>query len=246
MRSYAIAATLRFLALLAVLVLVGSVFSCAAQKNAHIPTDTDTHPPQKRLTVVLDAGHGGEDGGAVSESGLFEKDLNLAMSEKLKTLFEANGVTVVMTRETDILLYDRTVDFKGRKKALDLLARRRIGEANPNAIFISIHMNAYPLPQYHGLQVWYSKNNPQSERIAESIQKTVADALQPQNDRAVKPATSSIYLLHHLTTPAVLVECGFLSNAEEAKRLNDPVYQESLAFAIFLAVMEAHTGAMNE
>ena len=126
------------------------------------------------------------------------------------------------------------------------MARRRIGEANPNAIFISIHMNAYPLPQYHGLQVWYSKNDPRSEMVAKSIQETVAKALQPQNDRAVKPATSSIYLLHHLTTPAVLVECGFLSNAEEAKRLNDPVYQESLAFAIFLAVMEAHTGAMNE
>jgi N-acetylmuramoyl-L-alanine amidase len=246
MQSHAIATTARFLALLAALVLVASAFSCAAQKSAHLPTDTDTHPVQGNFVVVLDAGHGGEDGGAVSGSGLFEKDLNLAMAKQLEAFFEANGVTVVMTRETDTLLYDRTVDYQGRKKALDLLARRRIGEANPNAIFISIHMNAYPLPQYHGLQVWYSQNNPQSERIAESIQKTVADALQPQNDRTVKPATSAIYLLHHLATPAVLVECGFLSNAEEAEKLNDPSYRESLAFAIFLAVMEAHTGAMNE
>jgi N-acetylmuramoyl-L-alanine amidase len=218
--------------------LLGMAFGRAASLPAAQEAST--------LTVIIDAGHGGEDGGAVSGSGLFEKDLNLAMAKQLEAFFKANGVTVVMTRETDTLLYDRTVDYQGRKKALDLLARRRIGEANPNAIFISIHMNAYPLPQYHGLQVWYSKNNPQSERIAESIQKTVADALQPQNDRAVKPATSAIYLLHHLATPAVLVECGFLSNAEEAEKLSDPSYRESLAFAIFLAVMEAHTGAMNE
>ena len=237
MRSYAIAATLRFLALLAVLVLVGSVFSCAAQKSAHIPTDTDTHPSQKRLTVVLDAGHGGEDGGAVSESGLFEKDLNLAMSEKLKNLFEANGVTVVMTRETDILLYDRTVDFKGRKKALDLLARRRIGEANPNAIFISIHMNSYPESRYSGLQVFYSPNDPLSETLAMEIRQNTRQYIQPNNNREIKAATSSIYLLDRLQCPAVLVECGFLSNPEESILLTKHDYQQQVAFVLFCSVM---------
>ena len=191
------------------------------------------------FTVILDAGHGGEDGGAVSASGIYEKDLNLALAKRLQELLEANGVTVVMTRETDILLYDRNVNYQGRKKALDLAARRKIAEANPNAIFVSIHMNSYPLSQYSGLQVWYSSNHPQSQAIAEQIQSTVTSLMQPENDRSVKAGTASIYLLHHLTSPAVLIECGFLSNAEEAALLNTSAYQSRLAFSIFLSIMQS-------
>ena len=225
--------------------IITAMFSFVAKKTYHDSSHTQNSPEHREFTVILDAGHGGEDGGAVSLSGLFEKDLNLTITKKLQALFEANGIKVVMTRETDVLLYDRTVNYHGRKKALDLAARRKIGESTQNGIFISVHMNSYPLSQYKGLQVWYSANTPQSAILANQIQKTVSQNLQPDNKRKTKAATSSIYLLHHLKIPAVLIECGFLSNAEDTVNLSKSDYQNQLCLAIFLAVMEAQT-AQNE
>jgi len=192
----------------------------------------------KDYTIVLDAGHGGEDGGASSASGALEKDINLAITLTLRDLLVANGARVILTRSEDTLLYDKTVDYRGRKKALDLAARRKIAEETPNALFVSIHMNAFPQTQYKGLQVWYSKNTPASLTLAQSIQELARDQLQPENDRRVKAATSSIYLLHHLTCPAVLIECGFLSNPEEASLLATDEYQNRLAFLLFLAITD--------
>lgn len=214
-------------------------FSALAAKweSAH---DTDTSPDAPPpLTVIVDAGHGGEDGGAVSASGIVEKELNLDVAMRLAAYLEAEGVRVITTRTTDTLLYDRNVDYRGRKKALDLAARRRIAEENPSAIFVSIHMNSYPQAQYKGLQVWYSTNDPRSREIAESIQHTVAAQLQPENERSVKAATSAIYLLRHVTSPAVLVECGFLSNPEEALALSSEEYRDRLAFLIARAILES-------
>ena len=190
------------------------------------------------FTVVLDAGHGGEDSGAVSASGVFEKDVNLSISKKLEMLLSACGIPVVMTRTEDILLYDKTVDYHGRKKALDLAARRKIAEDIQNPIFVSIHMNAFPATQYSGLQVWYSKHSPHSLTLAETIQNMTAQQLQRQNQRRVKAATSSIYLLHHLECPAILVECGFLSNPSEAELLASEEYQNQLALLLFLSLTQ--------
>ncbi len=222
------------------LILALAVLTYGFSKLGHheLPLPAESVQARSIPTVILDAGHGGEDGGAVSASGISEKELNLAIAKQLQVLLEANGVRVVMTRKTDILLYDRNVDYQGRKKALDLAARRRIGEETPDSIFVSIHMNAYPLSEYHGLQVWYSPNNEASAPLAESIQSRVCETLQPENHRRIKSATGSIYLLHHLTSPAVLVECGFLSNPEEAERLSDPDYQKELSTVLFLAIME--------
>ena len=190
------------------------------------------------ITVVLDAGHGGEDGGAVGVSGVCEKDLNLSITLILRDLLVANGVNVVLTREDDRLLYDRNVNYHGRKKALDLAARKKIAEETPNAVFVSIHMNSYPQAQYKGLQVWYSPNEARSEEIATRVQERVAANMQPENGRSIKRATSSIYLLHRLQIPAILIECGFLSNAEDCARLEDPAYQRQLALQIMLALCE--------
>lgn len=188
-------------------------------------------------TVVLDAGHGGEDGGAVSKTGaLVEKNINLSITLYLKDLLEANGFQVRLTREDDRLLYDRTVDYHGRKKALDLAARRKIAEETENCVLVSIHLNAFPMEQYRGLQVWYSPNNEASLLLAEQVQSTVREGLQPENHRKIKPATSSIYLLHHATFPALLIECGFLTNEEEAALLGSEEYQQQLAFHIFSAL----------
>ncbi len=192
----------------------------------------------QEYTIVLDAGHGGEDGGASSTSGALEKEINLAITLMLRDLLVANGAHVILTRSEDTLLYDKTIDYHGRKKALDLAARRKIAEETPNAIFVSIHMNAFPQSKYEGLQVWYSKNSPASLTLAQSIQQLAKEQLQPNNDRRVKAATSSIYLLHHLTCPAVLVECGFLSNPQEAALLATEEYQNQLAFLLFLAISD--------
>lgn len=207
-------------------------------------TKTDRAAVSERSvpTVVLDAGHGGEDGGTVGVNGLLEKDVNLDIALRLRDLLAANGIPVVMTRTEDILLYDRNADYKGRKKSLDLAARRQIAEDTPDCIFVSIHMNSFPDPRYNGLQVWYSPNNPKSKVIADTVQKNAKAVLQPDNEREIKAATDAIYLLHRLNVPAVLVECGFLSNPAEAEKLATPAYRRDVAFTLFLAVSEVCRG----
>ena len=194
--------------------------------------------------VVIDPGHGGEDGGASSASGVVEKNVNLSVAFALRDLFEAAGMPVVMTRTEDILLYDRGVNYQGRKKVLDLAARQLIAErvaeeaaaGGGTSLFISIHMNAFPAPQYSGMQVWYGVGDPASKEVADAIQ-AASLSLMPDNRRTTKAAGSSIYLLEHIKSPAVLVECGFLSNPEEAEKLSTEAYQYALAAAIFAGVV---------
>lgn len=194
------------------------------------------------VTVIIDAGHGGEDGGAVGTVNgkpIYEKDINLSISLMLRDLLEANGINVVMTRTEDVLLYDRNTNFQGRKKVLDLAARLHVGQSIENAVFVSIHMNAFPQKQYKGLQVYYSPNHNASASLAQKIQERVARQLQTDNLRKIKQADSSIYLLKHLRCPAVLVECGFLSNDKDCAALADPKYQQRLAFSLFCSICEA-------
>jgi len=188
-------------------------------------------------TVIIDAGHGGEDGGASSASGLVEKDLNLEISTILCDMLRAAGVDVVMTRTDDRLLYDRNVDYHGRKKKLDLAARLEVAKTYDESIFISIHMNSFSDPKYSGLQVWYSPNDPSSTVLAQMIQSNVKSKLQPNNNRKIKAADSKIFLLDNAISPSVLIECGFLSNAEEAAKFENTEYKRQLAFTIFVSIM---------
>ena len=236
------------IALLLVCTLLFVAITCVAGghlgSGQALPSATEADGDAPIRCVVIDAGHGGEDGGASSAAGILEKDLNLAVAFALRDLFEAAGVPVVMTRTEDKLLYDRSVDFKGRKKALDLAARRIIAEKTAEAadevegtsLFISIHMNAFPAPQYSGMQVWYGTGDPLSAEVAEGIQAASA-ALMPDNHRKTKAAGSSIYLLDRIQSPAVLVECGFLSNPAEAERLADEAYQRAVAAVVFAGVV---------
>lgn len=193
--------------------------------------------------VVIDAGHGGEDGGASSAAGTSEKALNLSVALALRDLFEAAGIPVVMTRTEDVLLYDRNVDFKGRKKVLDLAARRLVAEktaataarSGGTCLLLSIHMNAFPQTQYSGMQVWYATADSRCAEIAGELQ-TASLTLMPKNHRKTKAADSGIYLLHRASFPAILVECGFLSNPEEAARLAEEPYRHALAVLIFTAI----------
>ena len=195
----------------------------------------EASPPT--LTVVLDAGHGGEDGGAIGVNGIYEKDINLSIAQKVSHLLGTVGRKTVLTRTEDVLLYDKTSDYQGKKKVQDLATRRRICEQTQNAVFVSIHMNAFPQKQYGGLQVWYSPNHPDSHTLATLIQEDSRALLLPDNNRQVKPSDQNLYLLHHLRCPAVLVECGFLSNPEECTRLATEEYQKQLSLSIALSIL---------
>ena len=189
--------------------------------------------------VALHGEHGGEDGGAVGKNGALEKELNLSISKKLHDLFRAAGYKVVMTRETDTLLYDKNADYKGRKKELDLAKRVEIASSYENAVFISIHMNSFPDSKYSGLQVYYSKNHQDSAEVAENIQSTVRDCIQKDNNRQTKPAGKNIFVLDRITIPAVLIECGFISNPDECHALSEEQYQKKLSLTIFSAVVKS-------
>lgn len=187
--------------------------------------------------VIIDAGHGGVDGGAVGVDGVVEKGINLAISLKLKALFTASGYQVIMTREDDRSIHDEGSETIRRKKTTDIHNRFKIMEENPKALFLSIHQNKFGQSQYSGTQVFYSANNEISKVLAQSIQESVKAQLQPQNDRAIKPAGDNLYLLYHAKSPAVLVECGFLSNPTEAGLLQSDAYQNKMAFAIYCGVL---------
>ena len=199
----------------------------SAQKERQVPPSTD-QPIEIRLpTVIIDAGHGGEDGGAIGKNGAYEKDINLIIAQKLKQRLERINIPCVLTRNTDTLLYDKNADYNGKKKKLDLLARKEFAEKYENAIFISIHQNSFGKSQYSGFQIYYSPNEPSSKLLAQKLQSAVKETLQPNNTRTIKPS-SNIYLLDELFCPAVLIECGFISNEVECDRLCDDSYQNAL------------------
>ena len=192
--------------------------------------------PQQPV-IVLDAGHGGEDGGATGVNGALEKELNLSLSAMLADLLRTAGYTVVQTRTQDRLLCEADTP-KGHRKQTDLENRLKMAQKYPNACLVSIHMNTFPLPECQGAQVWYSQNDARSQALAEEIQENIRIYLQPDNHRRIKAATSSIYLLRHAEIPAVLVECGFLSSASESALLADATYRQKLAFCIFRAICQ--------
>ena len=204
--------------------------------NFTLPLPSQSANVSSGVTIVLDAGHGGEDGGCEG-NGLVEKDLNLDITLKVASLLCEQGVNVVLTRDTDILLYDKNSDYQGKKKAQDVRKRLEIAQNQENSVLVSIHMNYFAQTQYSGLQVWYSKNDANSKILANLIQSNVKNELQPSNKRVTKEATSSIFLLHNATFPAVLIECGFLSNPDEAHALGDADYRQKLANIIFKSIM---------
>ena len=191
-------------------------------------------------TVIIDPGHGGEDGGC-SSGDVIEKDLNLQISEDLYDICTFMGVPAKMTRTEDTLLYDLyddLDDYKGKKKTFDLKNRVRFANEENGGIYVGIHMNKFPQSVYKGLQVYYSPNNDDSRVLAEKIQSYTKTYLQTDNERKVKKSTNAIYILSKLEMPSVLVECGFLSNDSDVANLADAGYQRSMALGIFASVAE--------
>ena len=206
--------------------------------------DVTTYPQ-----IILDPGHGGEDGGCVGKNGVTEKELNLALSKKTYSLLSFAGLSPVMTRTDDRLLYDKYNDltnYKGKKKLFDVKNRVRFTEEFSSPIFVSIHMNAFPDNKYSGTQIYYSQNNSFSKKLAENLQSAVKEQLQSDNDREIKKAGSSIYVLDRLSCPAVLVECGFLSNEKECALLCEDEYQKKMAVVICASILNFSEEYVNQ
>ncbi len=182
--------------------------------------------------IIVDAGHGGEDGGTQSADGILEKDINLAISLKIHNILSERGYETVLVRDGDYLIYDDNCDTLREKKVSDIHNRMKITERYDDCIFLSVHQNYYTESKYSGAQVFYSGNNPESEKIASEIQATIVSDIQPDNTRQIKESTTDVYLLYHAQVPAVMVECGFMSNKEEAEKLSDVNYQQRIAESV--------------
>lgn len=200
------------------------------------PVEADEKP-----VIIIDAGHGGEDPGAVIGD-VREKDINLAVSLYLGELFESYGYKTVYTRTEDKMLYNNGQE--NRKKHFDLYNRVLIASEYDNCILLSIHVNRFSSPKYSGLQVFFSDNNDQSALLAKHIQQR-AQTLQPNNKRKAKNSGSSIYLLDKFDGIGVLIECGFISNDSEREKLCNDEYLRQLALNIFVAVSEYINGEVK-
>ncbi len=200
-----------------------------------IPTQGQVFSP--RPVVILDAGHGGPDGGAVAPDGTPEKEINLSIARKTRDLLSLSGFDVIMTREDDRSIHDPEITGIANQKRSDLYNRLGIITQHPEAVFLSIHLNRFSQSQYHGAQMFYSPNDPDSSVLAQLLQDGFVQHLQPDNQRQIKPAGEELFLLTQARIPAVLVECGFLSNPQEWENLKDETYQKKIAFVILDALL---------
>lgn len=223
-----------FAAALSAIILVFSLKNFGVLSDFYINTYTNK-VSNESINIIIDAGHGGEDGGA-NANGVLEKELNLAISTALDSYFNLTNYNSHMTREDDRLLYD--AGQENRKKYYDLENRVKYANQFDNAIFLSIHQNKFEIPKYKGLQVYYSPNNAKSLQLAETIQSNARTFLDTQNKREVKKADHKIRVLDKIQMPAVLIECGFLSNYEESQLLSDANYQNKLAFMVFISTIK--------
>lgn len=181
-------------------------------------------------TVIVDPGHGGEDGGAVSPNGVLESSLNLEISLRLRDLLSFLGIPVQMTRETDCSIYSQEAQTVSEKKVSDLKNRVRLVNEVPNALLISIHQNMFPESKYYGTQVFYARTAG-SQELAESMQARFSTALDPTNHRMAALA-QNVYLMNQIRCPGILIECGFLSNPREEQLLQKETYQKKIAAVI--------------
>ncbi|MBR5746580.1 MAG: N-acetylmuramoyl-L-alanine amidase [Clostridia bacterium] len=229
------------LLLITVFYLLATLFISMGYESYRASVQASEAAAEPKQVFVIDAGHGGEDPGAYAGD-LYEKDVNLKVALMLAQYLNANGFETALTRTEDKMLYGD--GNENRKKYYDLLNRVLNAESYGNAVFISIHMNKFPAESCRGIQTFYSGNNPLSKTLAESLQQSAA-VLQPWNKRKIKDPDDTIFLLERLKMPAVLVECGFLSNPEEAKLLSDDEYLKKLALTVYLGITGYTAGEGN-
>ena len=202
------------------------------QSPAAVPAAAESASVGERLVYVVDAGHGGEDGGAVAGDGTVESGLNLAIALSLNDILRFCGQETRMTRSGDDAVYSEGAATLRQKKVSDLKNRVELVNQTKNGVLVSIHQNALPAsPAVHGAQVFYN-TVPGSDELAAKIQEVLNGTVNAGNEKQCKKIPDSIYLMKNVTTPAVLIECGFLSNSEETAMLRNPEYQKKLAASI--------------
>ena len=186
-----------------------------------------------KKTVILDPGHGLPDGGAVSPEGYSEEEINLKIAKKLEKHLKKAGIKVILTRSGNNSLSDS----KTNNKRDDLNKRVEIINSSNANLLVSIHLNHFSEPKYHGAQIFYSKHNDENQRLASNLKTNIVKLLDPENNREIKE-TADIFILKNTKIPACLAECGFLSNPEEAEKLNTDEYQEKVAWALYCGICD--------
>lgn len=195
------------------------------------------------VSVILDAGHGGLDGGAVSKNGTAEAPITLEISKKTQAVMGFVGISSVLTRETEQSLgYDPLASLRDNKNT-DLQKRLKIAGNYPDSVFISVHLNQFSQEKYCGAQTFYGICNSKSESLAEKLQEQMVALLDPGNTRKAKKIPGSVYLMEHVENPAVTLECGFLSNPKEESLLKNDVYQVKIALAVMSGYLNYQKGS---
>ncbi len=208
------------------------------RQGAKLVSSAKSKPEERKYSVVIDVGHGGIDSGKVSADGILEKDVNLVIAKKLKTLLEQEDVSVTLTRESDTGLYR---EGDSNKKVADLQNRCALIEKIDPDCTVSIHQNSFSSPEVKGAQVFYYGQSAEGEALAKLVQASLIERVDPENHRQAK-ANESYYLLKRTVSPTVIVECGFLSNPAEVALLTGEDYQNRLVWAIHMGVMEFLNG----
>ena len=227
---------IKYVGLLGVFLCFLAIFIFEVRKNSR---DVMTYMPVTNKVILLDAGHGGIDPGALSDDEkVEEKDINLQITLKLRELLESSGCLVLLTREDDVSLYEDIPGKTTRQKYNENLKNRKkmIKESGVDA-FISVHLNKFQQSKYYGAQTFYPKGKDDSKLLSKFIQDELKRVVDNTNRREVKPS-DDIYLLKDNNIPSVLIECGFLSNPKELKLLNDEKYQEKVAWAIYAGIQK--------
>ena len=223
---------------LAVCMIGLSAIFLAGSRRAFTPTGA-MRQGSRVQTVVIDPGHGGQDGGAVAGDGTEESRINLAVSLQLEQLLRFAGVRTELTRREDVMVCDPGLETMRQRKGSDLHNRASFVNGIPNAVLLSIHQNSLPSsPSTRGAQVFWNRQEG-AEELASSIQEALNGAVNAGHEKKAAQVPSSVYLMKEITAPGVLVECGFLSNAAETEQLKDPAYQTKLAAAIAAGVLNS-------
>ena len=216
-----------------------AVFGLTALTHISNKSDSDSVPvslmsyDDEKPVIILDAGHGGFDGGCVAVNGTCEKGINLNILLTLRDLLTVSGYQVEVTRDTDISIHDKGIEGIANQKSSDMDNRLKLFNKYDNAVCISIHQNQFTDPRYSGAQMFYSESNRRNENLARSIQNKFVEYLQPDN---TKQCGKELFLCYYSKNPTVMVECGFLSNPDEAELLTDEEYQHKVAFTIFSGI----------
>ena len=214
-----------------------AVFFYSARRLQHYEIIPVMSLPVTNKVIILDAGHGTPDEGAESSSGTTEASLNLEITLKIQKFLESSGATVILTRSDDNSIYEIDAKTIAQKKVSDIKNRVKIGNSSSADVFVSIHLNKISDSNYSGWQTFYQNGSENSEKLANSIQASLNTTISKENMR-VPHILTSVYIMKHVEIPITIVECGFLSNPEEEKKLQTDEYQEMLAWGIYNGIMD--------